>query len=114
MQPRCGCRIGSKGRLRWWLTRLVKSPSLLLQAAGSQVMKYLPVITVIIVQQSAMIFFMRVVRLDLFTSAGLAAVIALISALAVRFAQRRMARRESGAAEIEVVCAAGMKVCQNG
>jgi hypothetical protein len=59
-------------------------------------MKYLPLITVFIVQQSAMIFFMRVVRLDVFTSVGLATVIALVAAFTVRFVQRRMETRKRG------------------
>ena len=53
-------------------------------------------VTVIIVQPLAMIFFMRVVYWDLFLSAGLSALIALIVSVVVHFIQRRIAARKGG------------------
>ena len=44
-------------------------------------MKVLPTIVLIIVQQGAMIFFMRVAHWDIFLSAGCAALVALNSVL---------------------------------
>jgi uncharacterized protein YqfA (UPF0365 family) len=58
-------------------------------------MKYLPFIVVIIVQQLAMIFFMRVVRLDLFLSAGLSAATALAVYALISAIQRRLASRKN-------------------
>jgi hypothetical protein len=52
-------------------------------------------ITVIIVQQLAMIFFMRVVYWDLFLSAGLSALMALMVSFLIYFLQRRVAGRKS-------------------
>ncbi len=52
-------------------------------------------ITMILAQQAAMIFFMRVVRLDLFSSSGLSALIALIVGFGFYFVQKRNAGRKS-------------------
>jgi hypothetical protein len=54
-------------------------------------MRYIPIIAVIIVQQSATIFFMRVVRWDLFLSVGLSASLALAFSLLLHFIERRIA-----------------------
>ena len=54
-------------------------------------MKYIPVIAVILVQQLATIFFMRVVRLDLFLSVGLSTALALAVSLLLHFSERRIA-----------------------
>ena len=59
-------------------------------------MKYIPVIAVIIVQQSATIFFMRVVRWDLFLSVGLSASLALAFSLRLHFVERRIAAGNKG------------------
>jgi uncharacterized protein YqfA (UPF0365 family) len=59
-------------------------------------MKFLPIVVLIIVQQLAMIFFMRVVRWQLFESAGAAALVAIAAGLLVGFAQRRAASRKGG------------------
>lgn len=48
-------------------------------------------IAMIIVQQTAMIFFMRVVGWDIFVSAGLSALIAIAFGLVAYFIQKRMA-----------------------
>ena len=50
-------------------------------------------VTVIIVQQLAMIFFMRVVCLDLFSSSGLSALIAMIVGVTIYFVEKRIAAR---------------------
>jgi hypothetical protein len=60
----------------------------------STLMKYIPIISVLVVQQLAMIIFMRVVRLDIFLSAGLSALIAMIVGLIIYFIQRRIAARK--------------------
>jgi hypothetical protein len=52
-------------------------------------MKFLPTIAMIIVQQLAMIFFMRIARWDLFLSAGSAAFVAMTMAFIIYFVQRR-------------------------
>jgi len=57
-------------------------------------MKYIPVIAVVIVQQSATIFLMRVVRWDLFLSVGLSAALALAFSLRLHFVERRIAARK--------------------
>ena len=59
-------------------------------------MKYIPNIAMIIVQSLAMIFFMRVVRWDIFLSAGLSALVAMTFGFAVYFIQKRTAARKSG------------------
>jgi len=59
-------------------------------------MKYVPMIAVIVVQQGAMIFFMRVVRSDLFLSAGLSALIAMAVGIAIHFTLKRVAARKNG------------------
>jgi hypothetical protein len=51
-------------------------------------------ITMIVVQQAAMIFFMRVVRLDLFSSSGLSALIALIVGFVFYYVEKRNAGRK--------------------
>ena len=51
-------------------------------------MKFLPTIVLIIVQQGATIFFMRVARWDLFSSAGSAALVALAAALVIHFVRK--------------------------
>jgi hypothetical protein len=53
-------------------------------------------ITMIVVQQAAMIFFMRAVRLDLFSSSGLSALIALIVGFTFYFLEKRAAGRKDG------------------
>jgi len=57
-------------------------------------MKYLPSISVLVVQLSAMIVFMRVIPLDLFLSAGLSALIAMTVGLIIYFIQRRISARK--------------------
>ena len=59
----------------------------------SALMKHFTIrtITMIVVQQAAMIFFMRVVRLDLFSSSGLSALIALIVGFVFYFVEKRNA-----------------------
>jgi hypothetical protein len=57
----------------------------------------LRLVSLIIVQQSSMIFFMRVVRWDIFVSAGLAALIAAAFGLVAYFIQKRLAARRSKA-----------------
>lgn len=52
-------------------------------------------ITMIIVQQLAMIFFMRVVYLDLFLSAALSGLTALVVSFTFYFVQRRIADHKS-------------------
>jgi hypothetical protein len=54
-------------------------------------MKYIPVIAVVIVQQSATIFLMRVLRWDLFLSVGLSASLALAVSPLLHFIERRIA-----------------------
>ena len=60
-------------------------------------MKFLPTIVLIVVQQGAMIFFMRVARWDLFTSAGSAALIALTAAFIMHLARKRSASKKEDA-----------------
>jgi hypothetical protein len=57
-------------------------------------MKYIPIIAVILVRQSATIFFMRVVGRDLFLSVGLSASLALAFSLLLHFIERRIAARK--------------------
>jgi len=52
-------------------------------------------ITMILVQQLAMIFFMRVVGWDIFVSAGLSAMTALIVGFSLYFIHRRTSARKS-------------------
>jgi hypothetical protein len=52
------------------------------------------IITMIIVQQAAMIFFMRVARWQIFESAGISALIAMAAGFAVYFVQRRVSARK--------------------
>jgi hypothetical protein len=59
-------------------------------------MKFLPTIVLIIVQQGAMIFFMRVARWDIFLSAGSAALTALVAAFIMHFALKRSAAQKKG------------------
>jgi len=51
-------------------------------------------ITLIIVQQAAMIFFMRVARWQLFESAGASALIAMTVGFVVYLVQRRISARK--------------------
>jgi hypothetical protein len=60
-------------------------------------MKFLPTIVLIVVQQGAMIFFMRVARWDIFSSAGSAALVALTAALIMHFARKRNATQDKDA-----------------
>ena len=55
-------------------------------------MKFLPTIVLIIVQQVAMIFFMRVARWDLFVSAGSAALVAMVAAFIIYLVLRALKR----------------------
>jgi len=57
----------------------------------------LRLVAMIVVQQSAMIFFMRVVCWDIFVSAGLSALIAISFALIVYSIQKRIAARRGRA-----------------
>jgi hypothetical protein len=59
-------------------------------------MKFLPFVVLIIVQQLATIFFIRVVRWQLFESAGSAALVAMLVAFIISFLQRRAATRNKG------------------
>ena len=59
-------------------------------------MKFLPTIVLIVVQQLATIFFMRFARWDLFLSAGSAALVAMVAAFIIYFAQKRGASRNKG------------------
>lgn len=59
-------------------------------------MKYIPIIATIIVQQMAMIFFMRVVSWDLFLSAGLAAVMAMMIGFAIYFHSEALSGSKNG------------------
>ena len=59
-------------------------------------MEFLPSIVQIIVQLLATIFFVRVARWDLFSSAGSAAVVAMAAASAIHFAQSRGISRRKG------------------
>jgi len=59
-------------------------------------MKYIPIIAVILVQQSATSFFMRVVRWDLFLSVGLSTYLALAFSLLLHFSERRIAAGKKG------------------
>jgi len=59
-------------------------------------MKYIPVIAVIMVQQLATIFFMRVVRWGLFLSVGLSTALAMAVSLLLHFIERRIAPRKKG------------------
>ena len=54
-------------------------------------MKYIPVIAVVIVQQSVTVFLMRVVRWDLFLSVGLSTALALAVSLRLPFIERSIA-----------------------
>ena len=58
---------------------------------------WLRTLLMIIVQQGAMIFFMRVARYQLYASAGLAALVAIAFALAFSFVQKRGGTPGSGA-----------------
>jgi hypothetical protein len=60
-------------------------------------MKFLPTIVLIIVQQGAMICFMRVARWDIFLSAGSAALVAVVAALIMHFALTRRASQNKRA-----------------
>jgi hypothetical protein len=60
-------------------------------------MKYVPTIAAIVAQQGGMIFFMRVARWDIFLSAGLSALIAIIIGFAIHFTMRRIAARKNSA-----------------
>lgn len=60
-------------------------------------MKFLPTIVLIIVQQGAMIFFMRVAHWDIFLSAGSAALVAVVTALIMHFALKRSSSQNEGA-----------------
>ncbi|HEY4414990.1 MAG TPA: hypothetical protein VGO57_04785 [Verrucomicrobiae bacterium] len=53
------------------------------------------VLAMIIVQELAMIFFMRVVRWDIFISSGLSASIAIVFSLVFYSIQKRIAARKS-------------------
>ena len=60
-------------------------------------MKFLPTLVLIIVQQGAMIFFMRVARWDFFLSVGSAALVALIAAFVMQFVLKRNASQNKSA-----------------
>jgi hypothetical protein len=55
---------------------------------------YIRLVVQAVVQMAAMIFFMRVVRWDIFISAGLSALIALAVGFGVHWMQKQKAARE--------------------
>src|SRR5580698_8593070 len=57
---------------------------------------YLRFFVMIVIQQSTMIFFMRVARWDLFVSGGLSGLLATAAGLTMYFVQKRMAARNAG------------------
>lgn len=60
-------------------------------------MKFLPTIMLIIVQQGAMIFFMRVAHWQIFLSAGTAALVALVAAFIIHFVLKRSVSKDKDA-----------------